>query len=53
MPVTVGILNLKLFSDILERVLVGNIVNIRNECIFFLVHGERIVEFRLFVCPAL
>ena len=29
---------------ILERVLVGNIVNIRNECLFFSVHGEWIVS---------
>ena len=28
---------------ILERVLVGNIVNIRNECLFFWVHGVWIV----------
>ena len=33
------ILNFSLI--ILERVLVGNIVNIRNEWLFFLVHGER------------
>ena len=28
---------------ILEKVFVGNIVNIRNECLFFWVHGEWIV----------
>ena len=50
---------------ILERVLVRNIVNIRNECLFFCVHGEWIVareqtnrsrtasRFTRFVCPAL
>ena len=50
---------------ILERVLVRNIVNIRNECLFFWVHGgmNRSAEqtnhsrtasrFTRFVCPAL
>ena len=50
---------------ILERVFVGSIVNIRNECLFFWVHGEWIVArnkqiareplrgSRRFVCPAL
>ena len=50
---------------ILERVLVGNIVNIRNDCPFFWVHGgiNRSAEqtnhprtasrFTRFVCPAL
>ena len=28
------------YRRILGRVLVGNIVNIRNECLYFLVHGE-------------
>ena len=39
-----GDFELKNFSwRILERVLVGNIVNIRNECLFFWVHGVWIV----------
>ena len=43
MPVTVAIWINYFSRRILERVLVGNIVNIRNECLFFWVHGVWIV----------
>ena len=39
-PISEGNLNFLLRSENLEGIFVGGIVNIRNECLFFSVHGK-------------
>ena len=57
MPVTVGILNLLLLSENFRKGLfVGNIVNIRNECLFSGFIGNELepgAKKARFVCTAL